>query len=269
MSLFRVFAVILLSALWASAPVRAEEQTGEAPYENWAVGILATDWRDGNGTPIDAFENARFALRDAFASVGFRPENITDISLRPMRFGGDSLTSDVAFELFEAQARSATAGCLLYLTSHGLPEGIVLGDEGFLRPARLNRLVNEWCGTRPTVIVVSACFSGVFVPVLSAPHRMVMTASRADRSSFGCGAGSVYPYFDGCVVESLPAAEDFVHLSSLARRCVSAREKAERLTPPSEPMTHIGADVKDLLVFQNFERAGTAREEEFSSLTLP
>ncbi|MFN4102102.1 MAG: C13 family peptidase, partial [Pararhodobacter sp.] len=122
---------------------------------------------------------------------------------------------------------------------------------------------------RPTVVIVSACYSGVFVPVLAAPNRMILTAARADRVSFGCTADAQYPYFDGCVLSSLPGAEDFVHLASQTRRCVAAREKAERLTPPSEPMTRIGADVEDLFVFLNFERSGLAQDQQVSHETLP
>jgi hypothetical protein len=112
---------------------------------------------------------------------------------------------------------------------------------------------------------VSACYSGTFLRRLSAPHRMIMTAARADRTSFGCSAEAKYPYFDGCILESLPAADDFVHLASLTSRCVSERERAEGLVPPSEPMTHIGEDVDDFFVFLNFER--TPAGEEVSILT--
>ncbi len=269
MGVYRSFFAIILAAIWASGAALAQYKVEEAPLKDWAVGILAADWRDGNGRPITAFENARIDLAEGFAAAGFDRRNITGLSLRPMALGGDSLRSEEVFGLFEAQAQSAQAGCVFYFTSHGMPEGLVLGTEGFLTPSRLNELVDQWCGTRPTVVIVSACYSGVFVPVLSAPHRMIMAAARADRTSFGCSAEAQYPYFDGCILTSLPIADDFVHLASLARRCVAQREQAERLTPPSEPVTQIGADVDAFFVFLNFDRPAESDETDVSVLTLP
>lgn len=244
----------LWMALLAAPSAQAQYKVEDAPLKDWAVGILAADWRDSNGAPIEAFENARRALAKGFTAAGFSAENITNLSLRPRQFGGFSLASREAFAAFEKQAKAAPAGCLLYFTSHGIPEGMTLGLEGLLSPAQLNTLVGEWCGERPTVVVVSACFSGVFVPALAAPNRMVLTAARPDRSSFGCSADATYPYFDGCVLESLPDADDFVHLASLARQCVAARERAEYLWPPSEPQVKVGKDVEDLFIFLDFER---------------
>lgn len=235
-------------------PAHARISPDETPLDQWAVVILAADWRASDGVPIDAFENARRALARGFAEAGFDPSRITSLSMRPVSLGGYSLTSEDVFGAFEAQAMSATAGCLIYLTSHGVPEGMVLGSEGILSPARLNALVSGWCGERPTVVVVSACYSGVFIPALAAPNRLVMTAARPDRSSFGCGPGSDYPYFDGCVLDSLPDADDFVHLASLTRRCVAEREVQGRLFPPSEPQTFVGEDVQKLFIFLDFAR---------------
>lgn len=251
----RLLVSVLAYALsWAGTAI-AEEEAPDASFGNWAVGILAADWRDSYGKPIEAFENARVALSEGFASVGFKPDNISALSLRPNATNGRALASEIAFASFGSKAQAATGGCLIYLTSHGSPDGMVLGREGLLPPARLNSLVDQWCGTRPTVVVVSACYSGVFLPALSTPNRMVMTAARPDRSSFGCHADAQYPYFDGCILESLPAADDFVDLSSRARRCVARREYEEGLTPPSEPLVKVGADVEDLFILQNFEHA--------------
>lgn len=253
MRVLQLFVLTLLVAVLGGATAHAQDKTELPPLKDWAVGILAADWRDGNGAPIDAFENARVALSEAFASVGFNPDNISSVSLRPNALNGRALASDIAFATFGSKARAAQAGCLLYFTSHGSQDGIVLGREGLLAPARLNGLIEQWCGERPTVVIVSACFSGTFIPALSTPNRMVMTASRADRSSFGCAAGAQYPYFDACVLESLPGADDFIDLSSRTRACVAQREYVERLQPPSEPQTKVGADVETMFIFLNFE----------------
>lgn len=254
MRLQPLLALMLLAAACLGGRAQAQGETAGAGFKDWAVGILAADWRAGDGTPIEAFENSRKALAQGFVGAGFSPDNITNMSLRPRELGGFSLSSEEVFSAFGKQAKDAPAGCLLYFTSHGNEDGIVLGREGFLSPTRMKTLVGEWCGERPTVVVVSACFSGVFLKELSAPNRMVMTAARPDRSSFGCSPDAQYPYFDGCILESLQAADDFVHLASMSKRCVARRERAEHLWPPSEPLSAVGADVEDFLIFQNFER---------------
>ena len=254
-----IASALLLASGWL-APAHAEPSAEDVPLKDWAVGILAADWRDSEGAPIDAFENARRDLARAFADVGFAAENITQMSLRPRELGGFSLRSEEVFTAFEQQAQSAQAGCLFYFTSHGVPEGMVMGGEGLLSPDQLNGLVGQWCGERPTVVVVSACYSGVFVPALAAPNRLVMTAARSDRSSFGCGAGMIYPVFDNCVLDSLVDADDFVHLANLTRQCVATRERQQRLWPPSEPQAQIGAGVDDLFVFLNFDRSAQQAE---------
>lgn len=257
--------LLLLAAAGLIGHARAQPMAEDVPLKDWAVGILAADWRDSDGAPIDAFENAGRDLARAFAEAGFSADNIAHMSLRPRELGGLSLSSDTFFSAFAQKTQAAQAGCLLYFTSHGVPEGMVMGSEGLISPPDMNTLVGQWCGERPTVVVVSACFSGVFVPVLAAPNRLVMSAARPDRSSFGCGAGIIYPVFDGCVLDSLTHADDFVHLSSLTRRCVAAEERRQRLWPPSEPLTHLGKDVEDLFIFLDFVRAGSPEQVSASA----
>lgn len=253
MRLHPLFALALLGAISIGGQARADDTAAQAGLGDWAVAILAADWRDSGGATIEAFENARHGLAESFAAAGLNPDNITHLSLRPSQPGGLAMASDEAFAAIAAQTRSAKTGCLLYFTSHGSPEGMVLGNEGLLSPVRLDGLIDQWCGERPTVVVVSACYSGAFVPALSAPNRIVMTAARPDRSSFGCSEDAQYPYYDGCIMESLPQAADFIHLSSLAKKCVARREREENLRPASEPQTRIGAEVEKSFLFLNFE----------------
>lgn len=220
-------------------------------FESWAVVVVAGDWRSSQGRPIQAFENSRRDLSQAFERAGFAPGNVTALSLAPNP-DGTSLGSQRAFASIEATTQRATAGCLFYLTSHGSPSGIVFGPGGTMAPTVLDQLLDSWCGTRPTVVVVSACFSGVFVPALAQSNRMIMTAARRDRSSFGCSEDDTHPYFDACVLESLDEAVDFLALSQRTTGCVNRREREEGLRPPSEPQTYVGAQLQSLLPFLRF-----------------
>ena len=94
-----------------------------------------------------------------------------------------------------------------------------------------------------TIVIVSACFSGVFIPALAAPNRMVLSAARPDRTSFGCGETERYTFFDTCVLQDLMPSGDFPDFAKLVTTCVAARERREKMSPPSEPQLYIGASL--------------------------
>lgn len=266
MRFLHLLACALLALAIVGSPAGAQSEAEETTFNDWAAAFVAADWRDANGQTIEAFDNASRDLAKAFAAAGLKSANIADLSLRPNIILGTATTSRKIFEAIEAKTKAAQSGCLLYFTSHGSPEGIVLGNEGLLSPERMNTLVDQWCGQRPTVLVISACYSGAFLPALQAANRMVMTAARPDRTSFGCSAEERYPYFDACVLESLPEADDFVHLASLTRGCVALLEQRQNLWPRSEPLTSVGAEVEDMLIFTNFKRPALLDED---LITLP
>nr|WP_245315601.1 C13 family peptidase [Bradyrhizobium neotropicale] len=54
-----------------------------------------------------------------------------------------------------------------------------------LTPSRLADILAR-TGVRHKVVVISACYSGVFVPRLANPYLLVITAADADHPSFGC-----------------------------------------------------------------------------------
>lgn len=239
-------AVIVLLLWLGASPALAQSR-----FDGWAAAIIAADWRTSAGQPIQAFDNARRDLTTGFLAAGFARADMVDYSLRP---DADPITSSEAAVIGIAEtAARATRGCFLYFSSHGSPQGINFGPSSRINPTAMARLVNEVCGDRPTVVVISACFSGVFLDGLSGPNRMVMTAARRDRASFGCSEDATYPYFDGCVIQSLPTATDFIALANAARVCIKQREEAEGLTPGSEPQVFIGPNMQLLLPTLRFD----------------
>jgi hypothetical protein len=226
------------------------------PFANWAAIFVAGDWRAHSGRPSEVFDNGRRDLAQAFERAGFRPENIAQFSTRPEHFPGSGLLKsdpDAIRGALDRLAAKAAEGCLVYFTSHGSPEAMVLGD-GYLTPAGVAAMVDEACGERPTVVVVAACFSGIFVPTASGPNRMVMSAARPDRTSFGCGEADRYTFFDTCMLQSLPGAHDFTDLADAVRACVAAREHALGAKPPSEPQLAIGPLLRPMLPLYGFLR---------------
>ena len=53
----------------------------------------------------------------------------------------------------------------------------------------VNAFFND-LGAAPTIVIISACHAGSFIPALRAPNRIIIAAAAADRVSFGCGASS-------------------------------------------------------------------------------
>lgn len=105
------------------------------------------------------------------------------------------------------------------------PWFIIIGGR-IVDPAPIAAMVNKYCGDRPTAVIVSACFSGIFVPLLEGPNRIVFTAARADRTSFGCGEQDQYTFFDTCVLGQIDKVSAFPALADKVKDCVTAREAA-------------------------------------------
>ena len=81
------------------------------------------------------------------------------------------------------------------------------------------------------------------MPTLAGANRVVLTAARPDRTSFGCGEADQYTFFDDCFLQALPMSGDFAMLGDLTRKCVAVREQQMHATPPSEPQLSIGPNV--------------------------
>jgi len=139
----------------------------------------------------------------------------------------------------------------LFLTAHGSADSTL--DVSLppyrlesLTPARLRALLDE-SGIRFRVIVVSACYSGGFVQALANPDTLVITASRADRPSFGCRDGSQWTDFGRAYFkEALPATGSFEGALRRARELISKREAEQNLTP-SDPQIFVGQGIRERL----------------------
>jgi hypothetical protein len=227
----------------------ASQALAASVFSDWAAIVVAGDWHAHDGSPSEAFDNARRDIAKDLIQLGFAPDNVQQFSVRPDNYpNARPLPSDshsIATSLWDLSNKT-NAGCFVYFTSHGSTSGIVMGNDTYA-PNSLSQMLDNTCSTRPTVVIVSACFSGVFVPALQAPNRMILTAARPDRTSFGCGSSNYYTFFDQCVLESLPVAPDFPSLGRAVQLCVALRERKEHMSPPSEPQLWIGDQARTSL----------------------
>src|SRR5260221_5437540 len=218
------------------------QRAAAGDLSGWGAIVVAGDDHAHSGAPSLVFDNARRDLAAALAHLGVAPANILQFSAQPQQFPNERVEESnprtVASRLWDLSNRT-NAGCFIYFTSHGSPDGIVMGDQIF-SPAQMKQIVGNACGDRPTVIIVSACYSGVFVPALQAPDRLVLTAARPHRTSFCCCATDRYTFFDSCFLQSLQGNGDFPDLARAVQTCVALREKKEQVDYPSEPQLAIG-----------------------------
>lgn len=139
----------------------------------------------------------------------------------------------------------------LFLTSHGAKDHtlsvsfwpIGLND---LKAEKLREMLDR-SGIRNRVIVVSACYSGGFLDVLKDDNTLVLTASRRDHVSYGCGDATEYTYFgESYFVKSLAHENSFVGAFDKARGLIEAREKREGMDA-SGPQIYIGKNIQGKL----------------------
>lgn len=247
-----VAAALLAVLAFGWAPTAA---AAASPFANWAAVVVSGDFHSSHtNNPTETFDNARRDVAAELIKKGFSPGNVLQFSVRPDRYPDThpgKADPEPIYEALKALTQRATAGCLVYFTSHGAPQGVVVNGE-FLPPRLMDEMVTDACGDRPTVVIVSACFSGVFVPALAGPNRMILTAARPDRSSFGCSESDKYPYFDACMLQALPTAHDFVALGPKVQACVAERETETGMHPPSEPQVFVGPQLRFTLPLMAF-----------------
>jgi hypothetical protein len=123
----------------------------------------------------------------------------------------------------------------LFLTSHGERALLAVEMERLalqhLTPALLKGML-ERSGIQNSVIVVSACHSGSFIPALAGPRRLVIAAARADRTSFGCDDRREWTYFgDAFFNQALRQEVSFKRAFRRARQLIEQWEKRDRLVP--------------------------------------
>lgn len=144
----------------------------------------------------------------------------------------------------------------LTLSSHGDQDTILLDNP----PLQMDNLDAAWLresldasGIRWRVIVVSSCYSGSFIDELSSPTTVIITASAADKMSFGCTNSAEMTYFgQAFFAESLRENKSFETAFKAASLRIKEREGFMGFEP-SEPQMVVGSLMETVL--PAFERA--------------
>ncbi|HEY0625958.1 MAG TPA: C13 family peptidase [Allosphingosinicella sp.] len=134
---------------------------------------------------------------------------------------------------------------VLYTTSHGAPgTGLEYLDAqrgmGNIPPLRLRGMVE---GMPNRLVIISACYSGIFVPVLASDSSVIVTAAAADRASFGCDPGNDWTYFgDALINRALRKPQPLAEAFEEAHALVTGWEGAGILGGNSNPQLSVGAN---------------------------
>jgi len=114
------------------------------------------------------------------------------------------------------------------------------------------QLLRHWLDSAadtPTVVILSACYSGSFIPVLSSSQRIVMTSAAADRNSFGCSYRDDNTYFiSNLFGKPVDSRQSWRQLFEQARIGVEAQEKSMGLSPSSNPDINAAGQLSNLTI---------------------
>lgn len=138
----------------------------------------------------------------------------------------------------------------LFMTSHGNQNIFELAND----PISLTSVDPQWlrealdrANIRWRVLVISACYSGSFIPALESPDTIIITASSADRPSFGCSTESDYTYFGRAFFANAMRTQNSLASAFAAAQTEIARREKQEGYPPSNPQMRVGSNIALIL----------------------
>jgi hypothetical protein len=178
--------------------------------------LLINDERDLERAPLATVSGLKYALR----GLGARMNPERDV-------------------LFLSISSHGTDGPAIAVSNSQLP----LED---LTPEDLASALRE-SGIKWRVVIISACYAGGFIDSLKDPQAIVIAASAADRTSFGCSNDRDLTYFgEAFYRDALPAARSLRDAFDAAKAAITARERREHVTP-SNPHAYFGKAMEEKL----------------------
>jgi Peptidase C13 family len=139
---------------------------------------------------------------------------------------------------------------VLFITTHGSKKLLSVYFPRFslnhISPERLARMLDQ-SGIKNRILIISACHAGSFIPRLTGPNTLIMTAAHAERTSFGCDNEREWTFFgDALFNHALRSTRSFPDAFEKARSLILKWEK-ERKMIHSDPQISVGAAIKDKL----------------------
>jgi hypothetical protein len=145
-------------------------------------------------------------------------------------------------------AATPEAVLIVYLTSHGSPDASL--ESALPRSLPILAITADSMAAaldqariRRRVIIVSACFSGSWIPRLANDDTILITAAAADRTSFGCEEDRALTYFGEAFLTGPFARGASLRESFEGARAAVTRREAEEKLENSLPQAHVGRNM--------------------------
>ena len=223
-------------------------QYGEFTQSHWYfLGVAGAGYQDVFKSEVERIKeqfDTRFGTFGRSLILVNNPETRTQTPI------ASRTSMDMALRRIGQQMNRESDVLFLYMTSHGLPNQFEMENA----PIDLNDVDPKWLketldksGIRWRVIVISACYSGSFVPALQDDNTLIITASAADRASFGCSNEADYTYFGRAFFDQAMREQTSVSAAfEQTKDTVAQWEKAQGFEA-SEPQWSIGKNMEFML----------------------
>ena len=223
-------------------------QYGEFAQSHWYfLGVAGASYQDVFRSEVERIKeqfDTRFGTLGRSMMLVNNPATRTEIPIASKH------SIEMALRRMGQQMNRESDVLFLYMTSHGLPNQFEMDNA----PLDLTQVDPKWLretldasGIRWRVIVISSCFSGSFVPALQNDNTLIITASAADRQSFGCTNEADYTYFGRAFFDQAMREQNSIETAfSQAQKTVSQWETAQGFEP-SEPQWSMGKNMELML----------------------
>ena len=223
-------------------------QYGEFAQSHWYfLGVAGAGYQDVFKSEVERIKE-QFDTR--FGTFGRSLILVNNPATRTKTPIASRTSMEMALRRIGQQMNRESDVLFLYMTSHGLPNQFEMENA----PIDLNDVDPKWLkdtldksGIRWRVIVISACYSGSFVPALQDDNTLIITASAADRASFGCSNEADYTYFGRAFFDQSMREQTSISAAfEQSKETVAQWEKAQGFEP-SEPQWSIGKNMEFML----------------------
>ena len=223
-------------------------QYGEFAQSHWYfLGVAGAGYQDVFKSEVERIKeqfDTRFGTFGRSMVLVNNPETRTQIPI------ASRTSMEMALRRIGQQMNKESDVLFLYMTSHGLPNEFEMENA----PIDLNDVDPKWLrdtldksGIRWRVIVISACYSGSFVPALQDDNTLIITASAADRSSFGCSNEADYTYFGRAFFDQAMREQMSIEGAFEQTKKTVAQWETAQGFEASEPQWSIGKNMEFML----------------------
>ncbi|HCK30698.1 MAG TPA: peptidase C13 family protein [Acinetobacter ursingii] len=223
-------------------------QYGEFAQSHWYfLGVAGASYQDVFKSEIMRIKeqfDTRFGTFGRSMMLINNPDTRTEVPIASQTSIG------AALRRMGQQMNKESDVLFLYMTSHGAPNEFEMENA----PLDLHQVDPKWLretldksGIRWRVIVISSCYSGSFIPALQSPDTLIITASAADRQSFGCTNEADYTYFGRALFDQAMRDQHTMKDAFKQAQDTVAKWESAQGFEPSEPQWVMGKNMELML----------------------